>query len=46
MRHILQEERSGRLPARVRIVLTDQPDAGALKIAKEFCVTGRFIDPF
>lgn len=45
MRYILQEERSGRLPARVRTVLTDQPDAGALKIAKEFCVPAHFIDP-
>ncbi len=45
LRYILQEERSGKLPARVRIVLTDQPDAGALKIAKEFCVPARFIDP-
>ena len=45
MRYILQEERSGRLPAHVGIVLTDQPDAGALKIAKEFSVPCRFIDP-
>lgn len=45
MRYILQEERSGRLPARVGTVLTDQPDAGALKIAKEFCVPAHFIDP-
>jgi phosphoribosylglycinamide formyltransferase-1 len=45
LRYILQEERSGRLPARVRIVLTDQPDAGALKIAKEFSVPCHFIDP-
>ncbi|MBN1235633.1 MAG: phosphoribosylglycinamide formyltransferase [Methanotrichaceae archaeon] len=45
LRYILQEEQSGRLPAQVKIVLTDQPDAGALKIAKEFCVPGNFIDP-
>jgi phosphoribosylglycinamide formyltransferase-1 len=45
LRYILQEEHSGRLPAQVKIVLTDQPDAGALKIAKEFCVPGHFIDP-
>jgi phosphoribosylglycinamide formyltransferase 1 len=45
LRYILQEERAGRLPARVKIVLTDQPVAGALKIAKEFCVPCRFIDP-
>ena len=45
LRYILQEERSGRLPARVGIVLTDQPDAGALQIAKEFSVPCHFIDP-
>jgi phosphoribosylglycinamide formyltransferase-1 len=45
LRYILQEERSGRLPARVRIVLTDQPDAGALKIAEEFCVPCHYVDP-
>ncbi|MEI6102476.1 MAG: phosphoribosylglycinamide formyltransferase [Methanothrix sp.] len=45
LRYILQEERSGRLPAHVEIVLTDQPDAGALKIAKEFSVPCHFIDP-
>lgn len=45
MRYILQEERSLRLPARVKIVLTDQPDAGALKIAKEFSVANYYIDP-
>jgi phosphoribosylglycinamide formyltransferase-1 len=45
LRYILQEERSGRLPTHVGIVLTDQPDAGALKIAKEFGVPGYFIDP-
>jgi len=45
LRYILQAERSGRLPARVGIVLTDQPDAGALKIAEEFGVPARFIDP-
>jgi phosphoribosylglycinamide formyltransferase 1 len=45
LRYILQEERSGRLPARVGIVLADQPDAGALRIAKEFGVPAHFIDP-
>jgi len=45
LRYILQEERGLLLPAEVRIVLTDQPDAGALKIANEFCVPCRFIDP-
>ncbi|MEI8003936.1 MAG: phosphoribosylglycinamide formyltransferase [Methanothrix sp.] len=45
LRYILQEERGLRLPAQVRIVITDQPDAGAHKIAEEFCVPCRFIDP-
>lgn len=45
MRYILQEEQSGGLPARVKIVLTDQPDAGALKIAKEFSVPNYYVDP-
>ncbi len=45
LRYILQEERSGRLPARVKIVLTDQPEAGALQIAKEFCVPAHFVEP-
>jgi phosphoribosylglycinamide formyltransferase-1 len=45
LRYILQEERSGRLPARVGIVLTDQPDAGALRIAREYCVPAHFVDP-
>jgi phosphoribosylglycinamide formyltransferase 1 len=45
LRYILQEERSGRLPAHVGIVLTDQPEAGALKIAEEFFVPCQFIDP-
>jgi phosphoribosylglycinamide formyltransferase 1 len=45
LRYILQEERGLRLPAQVRIVLTDQPDAGALKIAGEFSVPCHFIDP-
>ena len=45
LRYILQEERSGRLPGQVKIVLADQPDAGALRIAGEFSVSGRFVDP-
>jgi phosphoribosylglycinamide formyltransferase-1 len=45
LRHILKEERSGRLPARVKIVLTDQPDAGALRIAGEYGVPALFVDP-
>ena len=45
LRHILLAERAGDLPARVKIVLTDQPDAGALKIAQEFGVPHLYLDP-
>ena len=45
LRYILMAERSDYLPARVKIVLTDQPDAGALKIACEFGVPGLYLDP-
>lgn len=45
LRYILQEERCGRLPAQVRVVLTDQPDAGALKIAEGFSVPCHFVNP-
>jgi phosphoribosylglycinamide formyltransferase-1 len=45
LRYILKEERSGRLPARVEIVLADQPQAGALRIAEEFSVAGHYVDP-
>jgi len=45
LRYILQAERAGHLPARVKIVLADQPDAGALRIAEEFCVPHMFIEP-
>lgn len=45
LRYILQEERSGRLPGQVKIVLADQPDAGALRIAGEFAVLGQYVDP-
>jgi phosphoribosylglycinamide formyltransferase-1 len=45
LRYILLAERSGYLPAHVRVVLTDQPEAGALLIAREFCVPCVYIDP-
>jgi len=45
LRYILQAERSGYLPARTRIVLTDQPSAGALQIAGEFSVPSLCLDP-
>lgn len=45
LRYILLAERSGYLPGLVKIVLTDQPDAGALRIAREFGVPGLYLDP-
>jgi phosphoribosylglycinamide formyltransferase-1 len=45
LRHILLAERSGYLPAQVKIVLTDQPGAGALTIAREFGVHCLYVKP-
>lgn len=45
LRYILEAARSGYLPAEVRIVLTDQPAAGALEIAGEYGVKALFLDP-
>ena len=45
LRYILQAERDGWLPGRVVLVLADQPDAGALRIAGEFSVPHQFLDP-
>jgi phosphoribosylglycinamide formyltransferase-1 len=45
LRYILMAERSGYLPAEVKIVLADQPDAGALRIAREFGVECFYLDP-
>jgi len=45
LRYILQAERTGYLPAQVKIVLADQPNAGALKIAEEFGVPHLYLDP-
>lgn len=45
LRYILKAARSGYLPAEVRIVLADQKDAGALKIAREAGVQALFVDP-
>ena len=45
LRYILQATRSGYLPAEVRIVLADQKDAGALRIAGEYGVKAVFVDP-
>ncbi|MDM7934583.1 MAG: phosphoribosylglycinamide formyltransferase [Methanothrix sp.] len=45
LRYILRAERSGYLPTSVRIVLADQPEAGALQIAREFGVPCQYLDP-
>lgn len=45
LRHILKAVQSGYLKARVVIVLANQPDAGALQIAREYGVASEFIDP-
>ena len=45
LRYILQAEREGWLPGQVAVVLVDQPEAGALRIAEEFSVCHEFIDP-
>jgi phosphoribosylglycinamide formyltransferase-1 len=45
LRYIIEASRSGYLPAEVRIVLADQKDAGALRIADEYGVKGIFVDP-
>lgn len=45
LRYILKAERSGYLPARVGIVLADQPEAGALRIASEFGVECFYLNP-
>ena len=45
LRYIIEASRSGFLPADVRIVLADQSDAGALRIAGEYGVKGIFVDP-
>jgi phosphoribosylglycinamide formyltransferase-1 len=45
LRYIIEASRSGYLPAEVRIVLADQEDAGALRIAGEYGVKGIFVNP-
>ncbi len=44
-RYIIEAARSGYLPAEVAIVLADERDAGALRIARELGVEARFVDP-
>ena len=45
LRHIIAATRSGYLPAVVAVVLTDQWDAGALRIADQHGVKAVFVDP-
>lgn len=45
LRYIIEATLSGYLPAKVRIVLADQKDAGALGIACEYGVKAIFLDP-
>ncbi len=45
LRHIIAATCSGYLPAEIALVLTDQSDAGALKIAEEYGVKALYIDP-
>ena len=45
LRYILRAEREGWLPGKVAVVLADQPDAGALRIAEEFSVCHEFVNP-
>jgi len=45
LRHIIEATRSGYLSAEIALVLTDQRDAGALKIAEEYGVKALYIDP-
>jgi phosphoribosylglycinamide formyltransferase-1 len=45
LRHIIAAIRSGYLPARIAVVLTDQRNAGALKIAEEYGVKALYLDP-
>ncbi len=45
LRHIIAAARSGYLPATVAVVLADQEDAGALKIADEYGIAAHYLDP-
>lgn len=45
LRYILLAERSSYLPSQVKLVIADQPDAGALQIAREFDVPSLCLDP-
>lgn len=45
LRYIIEAANSGYLPAEVVVVLADQRDAGALKIAGEYGIRASFVDP-
>lgn len=45
LRHIIEAISSGRLPAEVAVVLADQPEAGALRIARDAGIEAAFVDP-
>ncbi|MGA9099496.1 MAG: phosphoribosylglycinamide formyltransferase [Methanotrichaceae archaeon] len=45
IRYIIEAMRSGYLPAYIGIVLTEEKDAGALRIASEYGVKSLFLDP-
>jgi phosphoribosylglycinamide formyltransferase-1 len=45
LRYIIEAVRSGYLPAEVGIVIADQKEAGALKIANEYGVKSLYLDP-
>lgn len=44
-RYIIEAARSGYIPAEVAIVLADQMEAGALRIAREAGVEAHYLDP-
>ena len=44
-RYIIEACRSGYIPAEVAVVLADQEDAGALRIARSYGINASFIDP-
>jgi phosphoribosylglycinamide formyltransferase-1 len=45
LRYIIEAIRSGYLPAEIGIVIADQKEAGALKIAEEYAVARLYLDP-
>ena len=45
LKYIIEAARSGYIEAKVRVVLADQRDAGALRIASDYGVKALFLDP-